>query len=135
MAAGKFCQAIECRRWTGFNGVVVQVSLNVASQTAGGLIPPCAVLFQTLHHDPVEVGKFRNAEFAVWGFPGASRRAVGTSQLRNSRARLGRLLFADHAKHLIESGGSQSLAVERRSSGEQLIQKDAERVDIAAGID
>ena len=41
---------------TGDNGLVAEVALEVGGEAVGGLIATAAVLFQALHHDPVEIG-------------------------------------------------------------------------------
>jgi hypothetical protein len=40
---------------TGHNGLVTQVAPDVSAQAVGRFVAAVAVLFQTLHHDPIEV--------------------------------------------------------------------------------
>ena len=51
----QFLKPIRRARWTGEDGFVIEVSLDVARQPVGRVVTARAVLFQALHHDPVEV--------------------------------------------------------------------------------
>ena len=57
------------------------------------------------------------------------------SQGAESRAGLGRLLFAENAAKLIKTSLVNRLLVERRGPGEQFIEQYAERVNIACRSD
>src|SRR5262245_40382485 len=67
---GELLQAIGRRRWAGDDCFVIQVVLDIRRETVGRLVAAVAVLFEGLHHDPVqlaadELGEFRRFCTAV----------------------------------------------------------------------
>ena len=62
--------------------------------------------------------------------------AASPSDVRQPRARLGRLLLADDPQDLVSSAASlKRSSVERRRAGQQLVEQHAQRIDVAARVD
>ena len=57
------------------------------------------------------------------------------AQRADPRAGLRWFLFADDAAHLVVASLFETILVERRGAGQQLVQEHTQRVDVAAGID
>ena len=62
---------------------------------------------------------------------GGGRHAHGA----DAGARARRFLLADQTTDFVESGVLELFTVKRRAAGEQLVEQDAQRVDVAAGVD
>jgi hypothetical protein len=62
-------EAVEPTRGMGGNRLTVQVALNIKRQLVGRFITTGAVLFQALHHNPVQVATDIVNEFGRHGLP------------------------------------------------------------------
>ena len=117
-------------------GFVIQVPLDVERQPVGRFVTAGAVLLEALHHDPVEIA----AQFAdELGCLQSALLRGGAQLLAGEGAHpgggLGRLGFPDRAAHFIEADLEQFLRIEGRAAGHQLVEQDAQGVDVAAGVD
>jgi len=120
----------------GGDGLAVAVAGEVVGQRAGGLVAagagPCRGAFMTIQSSSPRT---RTPSLA-----GSVRRLVATSgRVRadwgESRGGLGGLDLADHAAHLVIRRRAERAPVERGGAGEQLVQEDAQGVDVGAGVD
>src|SRR5262245_37640813 len=98
MLASTSAETVGGRRRAGLDLVVIHVALQVQGEGARRFIAATAVLFESLHHDPVELSANGPAE------PGRLSAATrGNGGQRFDRAELrtgfGRILLADDAEH------------------------------------
>ena len=115
-------KAVERTRGTRMNGFAGKVPLDVFRQSIGRLIAASAVLFERLHHDPVEItpkqaGQLGRVRMAMLG---DIRTHVYSHRVDEHRGRL-RLLLADDAPDFIVSFAHQLLGIEGRSPREQFV--------------
>jgi hypothetical protein len=118
MAAGELAEAIGGGGRAGFDGLAVEMAADVGGQRVDGGVAAVGVLFERLHDDPIEVAGEGTGEAAI-GDAGAGAR---------------RVLFTDAAKGFELGDAAESRAVEGGRAGEELVQEDAERVEVAAGV-
>jgi len=118
----------------GDDRLAAHVPLDVARELAGRVVPPAAVLLQRAHDDPVEVSPQRRTEpLRIREAPGRRRR--DPLHRADARAGLGRLLLADHPLQLGDDRPAQRRGVEGEGSGQELVEQDAQRVDVASRVD
>ena len=55
MSPNELAQAVSCTRWPGNDRLMGQVPLDVRYQLIGRLVPAGPVLFQGLHHYPIQI--------------------------------------------------------------------------------
>jgi hypothetical protein len=108
--------------------------LQLLPQQARGLVAPARLLFQTLHHDPVEVPPHHARQLARLHAPLGSQSGQ-LSRGRQLLARLHRLVLANDPAHFLVAHFHQLFLRERRRSSQKFVQQDTERVDVAASID
>ena len=53
--ANGLLQTVKGARWTSDDGFIAQVALDVSCQAISRLVPARTVLFQRLHHDPIQI--------------------------------------------------------------------------------
>jgi len=119
---GPFRRPVRQRRRPGLDRLVVQVTLHVPGEIRGRLVTPRAVLFQGLHHDPVQVAaelatKTPCVHAAVRG-DGRDRLCIQRAQ---AMARRGWLFLPDHAADFVEAGLAEPLVIKRRAAGQKLV--------------
>ena len=129
-----FAEPIPGRRRARLHRPVGQVPHHVGGEVVGRLVPPPSVLLQRLHHDPVELAPHGAVEPPRVGPPPGRDGRERLPQGAEPRAGLRRLLLADDPPHLVERRLAERLAVERRAAGQQLVEQDAQGVDVAAGV-
>ena len=112
-----------------------QIAIDVGGHGAGRFVPPVAVLFQGLHGDPVQFAAVRSAERARIdpACAGNGGKQIGP-QRADLRTRPQRLHFANHTPHFVEPRCPQDLFVERGRAGQQFVQQDSERIDVAPRV-
>ena len=91
-------------------GSSCKIALDVGGQAVGRLVAAVAVLFQALHHDPVELAADVFAQAGRFGVRDWRRSMAACRCELSLRAGLGRLLLADDPQHFVEGGLAQSLA-------------------------
>ena len=69
VAAGELVESVRGRRWTGLHGFVVQVPLHIRCETIGRFVAAVAVLFQGLHHNPVELAPHQLRQLGWFHLP------------------------------------------------------------------
>ena len=126
MAARKFFELVKPRRWTGDDGLVIEVTLDVFGKGNGAFVPSGAILLQRLHHDPIQVATDLTGEFR--------RLCLAPKGAQPGRGP-GRLLLADSAADFLETGPAQFLPIEWQPAGQQFVKQHAEAVDVASRID
>ena len=136
MALHELAQTIDPAGSVRFDRFIVQMPLDVQGEVVGRLVPPRAVFFQRLHHDPVQVTTDQVNQVEGFGpaMPGRGRLLLGFQRAQPRRGR-GRFLFADDAPNLVQAGREKPLCVERRLAGQQFVEQHAQTVDVAARID
>ncbi len=132
---GELAETVAGRGRTGQDRLVAQVPLDVGRKAVGRFVAPRAVLFQGLHHDPVQIAAEQLPELLHLGLAMVGDCACRVAQRAHPRARLGRLLLADDPQQLVVGRLVDPLLVERRRARQQLVQEHAQRVDVAAGVD
>ena len=116
--------------------LIRQVALQIGGQGAGGFVAAGAVFFQALHHDPVELAAEHLTQAArVEAALDRERRKGLGIQRADALAGTRRLVFADDPPHLVVAGVAQGRAVEGRGAGQQLVEQNAQRIDVATGVD
>ena len=133
--AGELLQPIGGARRPGNDRFVVEMPLEVGRQAVGRLVTSAAILFQALHHNPVQVapeqmdqpGRFDRTPF---GRRGQALAGEG----RQLRARADRLLLPDRLDHRVQSLRHQFLGVEGGAAGQQLVEQHPQAIDVAARI-
>ena len=136
VAADEFLARIPAAGWARSDRFVLQMPSQVDGERAGAFVAAGAILLERLEHDPIEVAPHGGDQ--SWRFRGSESGDDGlftNGQLAQARRRLGGISFADGSPQRIDAGPKQLLAVERRPSGEQLVEQHAERIDVAASID
>ena len=73
-AGERTCSSDTGRRRPGFHGFIGQVTLDVAGQAVGCLVPPLAMLLQAFHHHPVQLAAQKPHELARLGLPQGRQR-------------------------------------------------------------
>jgi len=134
VAPGELPQPVPRRRRTGLHRLIVQVALHIHREAVGGLVTPVAVLFQRLHHDPVQLAAAEPAQLPRIALPLRRHGCRRLPQRADARARPGRLLLADDAADFVKIRRAQPLLVKRRRAGQQFIQEHAQRIDVAACV-
>ena len=109
VSPGELLELIERARRVGENRLIGQIAPDIRGQFRCGRVPSLAVLLDGLVYDSVDVA----------------------AKDRPDRSEPGGLLLANDASRLGNGFGPQ---VEGRMSGEQLVENDTDRVDVAAGI-
>ena len=87
----------------GLDRFVLEMPLNIAGQANGGFIPPRSVLFERLHHDPVEVAADGAAKLGrLQAAPGGDARQAGAAAEASARPRW--ILVFDESQHFLPGG-------------------------------
>ena len=135
VTSNHFLQPVVTARWAGHDRFVAHVALDVHRQSVGRLVTTRAVLFQALHDDPIQIApelveQLRGIGRSTFGRGGQ----VSALERREPGAWANRFLFADGLAHRVQAGGQQFLGVERCAAHQQLIEQDAQAVDVAACV-
>ena len=109
VSPGEEAEQVEHARGTRENGLAGQIVPDVLGELGRGLIAPLAVLLERLQHDRLDI---------------AFHSGVGRAQTPG-------LLLADHAGGLDHAPRGQIIW---KLTGKQLIQYDAQSINIAAGV-
>ncbi len=134
MLAGELPQPVTGAGRRGQHRLAGQVTLHVQGKTAGGLVPPRAVLLQCLHHDPIQLPADQFRQPRRLRLPAGSQRGqrlAGTQP----QARPRRLFLADDAANLLPGRLLESLLLQRRRPGQQLVEQDPQGIQVRAGVD
>ena len=102
VAPHQLAKQIAAARWTGQDGLIVQVAHHVHRQPGGRVIPPRTLLIHRLHDYPVEIARQLRCE--ALAIRPAIRRDFRTLLRRSHFERRGRrlgLLLPNDAAHLI----------------------------------
>src|SRR5262249_29621349 len=112
-----------------------QVPPDLHRQATGRLVPPCAILFQTLHHDPVQVATNDLSQPGRFQLP--VRRNAWQIPLHRQKSCTGLwwFVFPDNFLDLGKCLRTRLLWTKWRRSGQQFVEKDTERVDVAPSVD
>src|SRR5262245_4422707 len=94
---------------------------DVGGQRAGRFVTPIAVLFQGLHHNPVELSAYILAKPGWFGMAIGCDRWQGCARAE-SRAGSWRVLFADDPQRFVKCFRLQALLFEWRVAGKQLVE-------------
>ena len=121
---------------TGGDRFVVEVPLQVGSQTAGSLVTARPVLFQALHHDPVQIA-FELVEQlrGVGGSALGRGREFLALQRRQARARADRLLLPNRLAHRVDARRHQLFRIKGSAARQQFVEQHPQAVDVAARVD
>ena len=129
-----FFKPVAAARRAGLDDLVGEIALDVAGEAVGRLVAPGAVLLQRLHHHPVELALQQLRQPGRLDAPvgGDVRQGFGRAQLR---ARPRRIDLPHHPQHLQDRPPLELLGVDRRRTGEQLVEHHAEGIDIGPRVD
>ena len=111
-----------------------EVALDVVRERPGGRVAPPRVLLQAPVHDPRELAPQQAPQRAGVGAPAAGDLLAVGEGARPQRRERPRLLLAQDA-HQLDRVVAQALGVEGQAPGQQLVEHDAERVDVGGGAD
>ena len=127
-------EAIARARRSRLHRFISQVPTEIGGQLLHRRVAPGAVLLQGLHGDPVEVTIETLAQHIEIQTPqGGDLLCVFDGGRLGARPRW--FLLADDALDFAQARLHQAARMEGRLAAEQFIEKDAERIDIAASID
>src|SRR5581483_12457013 len=136
VAAGKFVKAVGGAGGPGVNRLVGEEAFEVCGEGTGGFVSASAVFFEGLHGDPVEVAFDKVDE--LWRF-GAAAFGGGGEVVSEHGVKAsgggGRFGLADSAAHGVQAGVDKFLGIERSFPCQQFVKQNAERIDVAAGVD
>ncbi len=134
MLADEFFRSVDPTRRRGQYRLGREVPIDVGGEAVGCLVPPGAVLLQGLHHDPVEIT--RQCSLQLRRIDAATGRDAGQPFRRaHLRARTGRIDFPHHAQHLEQRTALELRCIQRRRTGEQLVEDHAQRIDVGPCVD
>ena len=119
----------------GQHGPVLQVILDVGCEVGDRRVAPLACLLQGFHRDRVQVAADKSVQRDRVGLAARGNVSHGGAQRCELAGERGRLVFANDPQHFGQPGAAQRRDVERHGSDQQLVQEDAERVDVGAFID
>ena len=105
VASSELAKPVDGRWRTGLDRLVAEMAQHVGGEVAGRVVAARAVLFEGLHHDPVEVALDDLAQPAGIHLAMGRRGRAGFAQRAEARAGLGRLLFADDAADFVKGRG------------------------------
>ena len=109
--------------------------IDVGRQSAGRVVPPHSLFFQGLHHDPVQLAPQHARELAVVHAAALRNRRKGLRVQRGyPMTRTRRFHFPDDPTHFIEVCSIDHVPIKGCGTGEQFVQHDSQRIDVAAGI-
>ena len=128
-------QLVEDARRAGEDGLATQVPQDVGRELVGRLVSPRAILLDRLHDDPVDVAADRAAQVSRVGALQLADVGAGTGERVDACRGSRRLLLLDDALDLPVPGLAECDRVEGGCAGEQLVEKDAQRVDVGACVD
>ena len=109
-----------------------QMATHIGGELRDACVAPFAILVQTRHRDLVEVATQTPAKVANRRLPQLRTRRV---VVRQHRARALRDRFVEDLHHGRKAAFAQRLRRERQRAGQQLVEDDAERVDVRARVD
>ncbi len=133
ITANEFSGAIEARGRSGEDGLIIEEPVEVVSEITRGLIAEFTFFFEAAHDDPIEFATDQGGKFAGFnGALGGDDRVCGG--VGDAGAGSGGFDFADNALHFGEDMAAKFFRIEWRRSGEELVEEDAEGVDIGAGV-
>ena len=107
---GELAESVSCRRGTRVDRLVGQIALEVHRQAVGRFVPACAVLFQRLHYNPVQVAPHELAEPLRVGVPLRCDGGTRVPQRADPRARLRRLFLTNDPADLVKRRLLQALS-------------------------
>src|SRR5262249_51648286 len=100
--------------------------LHIAGEFLGGLVAPPDVLFESPKGDPIELAAQLLDEFSRLGSASFRDLKRALAQFGDAGAGGRRLFFLDAAQYLSQGLAAKTGAVERRRSGQQLVEHDAQ---------
>ena len=135
VTAGKFPQTMSGTRRSGADGFVGEEMLDIQREGIGRFVTARAILVDGLHDDPVQIRFHQMTQLVRLHVPRRrNRRALVTRDRAESRRGPGRLNLANDPAHLIVSSRDQRLGIEWRAAGQQFIQENTQRINVAPGI-
>ena len=135
VAANGLLESVHGARRAGNDRLIVEMALNVRSQAIGRLVTAGAVLFQRLHHDPIQVAADQIRQFGRLGLAVSGHRCLlRCIQGLQPGGGPQRLLFPDDSANFIQARFQQPVGLKRSFARQQLIQQHAQRVDVAARV-
>src|SRR4030095_13685441 len=104
--------------------------------SVGGFVTASAILFQAFHDDPIEIAfqlvdESRNLHCVTF----RGRRALVALEGRDAGAGADRILLTNGAAHRVDALREEFIWIERRFAGEELVEKDAERIALTPRVD
>ena len=108
---------------------------DIRCQLRRARVAPLALLFERMEDDAVEIAADRAGQRPRIGAARAGDRNRAAAERLQPRARGGRVLLPQHAHRLVEAGTAQRRDIERPGSGEQFVEQDSQRIDVAARVD
>ena len=132
----KPAELVARARRRGAHCFVGEEVCDVLCKGVGGFVTARAVFLDGLHHDPVEIWLHEASEFLRLDLPGLGKRGAFISyRCAQAGRRLRRLHLTDDSTHFIVTRGRKGLGIEGRLSREQLVEQDAQGVDVTARVD
>ena len=133
MTPDELAQAVRRARRPRDDGEMVHVAAQVGGELRGRPISPRAVFFERTHRDPVEI----TSQLArhAGNVRTLALRRLHAHGLHRRRTRTKRLDFAKRPADLVDALPEQRLRVERQTPGQELVEDDAERINVRSGVD
>ena len=117
------------------DGLLLKMALDVQSEPGRTVVAACAVLLQTLHCDPIQVATNQFCQMCGAKFALRGDRRETLLALAQPCAGARRFFYADAAESFVEGSLVQVFAAQRRCASQQFVEKHAQAVDVAAGVD
>lgn len=135
MAAREFAEAVPGGGRARLDGLVAEEAADVGGERGGGGVAAGAVLLQGAHDDPVEVlGEHADEAGGLGGAGGGDGLGL-VFEASDADGGTRGFFLAQDADELRVADAGEACAVEGGPAREELVEDDAEGVDVGAGVD